>query len=149
MPGSVEVSVSGHTLTIDGVDLGSALVNVNARTRGGLATQEFKVVVDRPTARLNSAPAFQGISSRKVIPQGTRFSLNVAQYFSDPEGDALTYTAKQGSPVVIWSIAGNTPVPRGAVTASFVSAGQAWRDRHQARLFADQDHRDRSGRIAR
>ena len=81
-------------------------------------------MVDRPTARLNSAPAFQGISSRKVIPQGTRFSLDVAQYFSDLEGDALTYTAKQGSPVVIWTITGNTPVPRGAVTASFVSAGR-------------------------
>ena len=67
-PGSVEVSVSGDTLAIDGVDLGSALVNVSAITEAGLATQEFTVVVDPPAARLNSAPAFQGLSSRKVIP---------------------------------------------------------------------------------
>lgn len=120
-PRGVDVSVSGSKLTVGGVELGSALVNVRARNRGGLATQEFKVVVDPPTARLNSPPAFQGISSRKVIPQGTRFSLEVAQYFSDPEGDALTYTARRGSPVVIWTIRGNQRVPAGAVAVSVTS----------------------------
>ena len=123
-PGSVGVSVSDGTLTIEGVDLGWALVNVTAATPGGSTTQEFKVVVDPPMARSNSAPAFQGVSFRKVIPQGTRFFLDVSPYFLDPEGDALTYAAEQGSPVVIWSITGNIPVLRGAVAVSVASASR-------------------------
>ena len=123
-PGHVEVSVSGDTLTIGGADLGSALVNVRVATRGGSATQEFTVVVDPPTAPLNSAPAFQGIGSRKVIPRGSRFFLDVTPFFSDPEGDALAYTARQGSPVLIVSFAGGTPAPAGRVALSVDAAGK-------------------------
>ncbi|MXX69889.1 MAG: hypothetical protein F4Y74_13140 [Gemmatimonadales bacterium] len=123
-PGSVEVSVSGDTLAIDGVDLGSALVTVSVSTEAGLATQEFKVVVDPPTARLNSAPVFQGFSSRKVIPQGIGFSLDVSPYFLDPEEDPLAYAAKQGGPVLIVRFSGDIPAPIGEAAVSVASASR-------------------------
>ena len=118
-PATVAASVSSHTLAIDGVDLGWGLVEAIAATRGGSTAQEFKVVVDPPTARLNSAPVFQG-GYRKVLPQGITFVLDVSQYLSDPEGDALTYTAARGGPIVAPSVA----VPRGGIVLSIASASR-------------------------
>ena len=93
---TVAVSVSGHTLTIDGVSLGEAVVEATASTQGGSTTQEFKVVVDPPTARLNSAPVFVGGRYRKVVPRGVKFVVDVSRYFSDREGDALEYAVADG-----------------------------------------------------
>ena len=123
-PGSVEVSVSDSTLTIEGVDLGWALVHVTATTPGGSTRQEFKVVVDPPMARSNSAPAFEGIYYRRVIPRGAWFSLDPSPYFQNPEGDALTYTAERGSPVVIRGIGRDILVPPGAVQVTVTSRGR-------------------------
>ncbi|MYG48313.1 MAG: hypothetical protein F4164_02840 [Gemmatimonadales bacterium] len=123
-PDSVEVSVSDSTLTLEGVDLGWALVHVTATTPGGSTTQEFKVVVDPPMARSNSAPSFEGIHYRRVIPQGAWFSLDPSPYFADPEGDALTYTAERGSPVVIRGGERDILVPPGAVQIRVTSRGR-------------------------
>ena len=122
-PGSVDVSVADGTLTIEGVDLGWALVYVTATTPAGSTTQEFKIVVDPPTARANSAPAFDGVYFRRVIPRGAWFTLDPSPYFLDPEGDALTYTAERGSPVVIRGFHRDILVPPGVVRIRVTSSG--------------------------
>ena len=123
-PERVEVSVSDRMLTIEGVDLGWAIVYVTAATPAGWTTQEFKVVVDPPMTRSNSAPAFQRVSFRRVIPQGAWFSFDPSPYFRDPDGDALEYTAERGSPVVIRGIDGDTLVPQGTVRVTLTSGGR-------------------------
>ncbi|AVK84061.1 hypothetical protein C3943_10985 [Lysinibacillus sp. B2A1] len=50
-------------------------------------------------AKVNTAPTFTQIptqSTKKDIP----ITINLANYFSDPQGDALTYTASSGNPSV-------------------------------------------------
>lgn len=123
-PGRVAVSVSDRTLTIKGVDLGWALVYVTAATPGGWTTQEFKVVVDPPMTRSNSAPAFQRVSFRRVIPQGAWFLFDPSPHFRDPDEDALEYTAERGSPVVIRGIERDILVPPGEVRVTLTSGGR-------------------------
>ena len=66
-PNTAAVSVSDHLLTIDGVNLGWAVISATAATRGGSTKQDFKVLVDSPAARPNSAP---GHSEGFRLPEG-------------------------------------------------------------------------------
>jgi hypothetical protein len=117
-PDTAAVSVSGHLLTIDGLNLGWSLVSATASTRGGSTKQDFKVLVDPPTALPNSAPVFRGGSYRKVVPSGVSFVLDVSRYFIDPEEDALTYEAAPLGPVATFY---NISVPTGRVALSDLS----------------------------
>ena len=81
-------SVSGSTVTVTGVGRGTTTITVTARDPEGLsATQQMQVtVLNRPPVRVGSIPA-QSISA------GERATVNASPYFSDPDGDALTYSA--------------------------------------------------------
>ena len=46
-----------------------------------------------PTAPTNSAPVTSGSIPAQNLPPNESIRLDVAQYFSDPDGDALTYEA--------------------------------------------------------
>ena len=106
-PETVTAVVSGFTLILEGLDPGSAAVAVTATSvRGQRVEQQFVVVVDPPAARHNTAPRFRGSRYRKVIPQRTTFAVDVSQYFSDPDGDPLTYAAKAGASLEA-SVSGN------------------------------------------
>ena len=84
------VSMSGSTVTIVGVGQGTATVTVTARDPGGLeAAQSIGVTVE--TA--NQAPEAVGSIPPQTLTVGQTATLNVASYFSDPNGDPLTYTA--------------------------------------------------------
>lgn len=118
-PHTAAVSVSDHLLTIDGLDLGWAVVSATAATRGGSTKQDFKVLVDSATARPNSAPVIQtGFAYRKVVPSGVPFVVDMSRYFLDPEGDALTYEAVPLGPAPTFF---NTSVPTGRVALSALS----------------------------
>ena len=96
-PAVASPTVSGSTLTIAGVSEGSAAVTVTATDPGGLtATQNVSVTVGRP----NAAPTAVGTLSPQVLEVGGEVSLNLADYFSDPDGDALTYSASSSSTAV-------------------------------------------------
>ena len=111
------VSVSGSIVTITGVTAGGATVTVTARDPEGLtATQTAQVTVTRP----NRAPTRVGsIPSQSLNPGGTA-TVDVAPYFTDPDGDALSYTASSSSTTVV-----RTAVLGSAVIITGVTAGSA------------------------
>lgn len=84
----VTVAVSGTVLTMRGVAAGHATVTVVAADPGGLtAEQNFGVrVPSRP-------PVAVGTIDDRVVPAGTTETVDVAEYFTDPDGDALDYFA--------------------------------------------------------
>ena len=93
-PAVASPTVSGSTLTIAGVSGGSATVTVTASDPGGLAaTQNVSVTVERP----NTAPTTSGTIPAQVIETGEDISFNLAEYFTDPDGDALRFVASSSN----------------------------------------------------
>ena len=94
----VSASVSGSALTLRGVADGTATVTVTATDPGGLsATQRVGVAVETP----NRAPAPSGSIPARNFNLGRTETLDVAPYFSDPDGDVLTYGAATAAPAVV------------------------------------------------
>ena len=93
--GIATVSVSGATAQVTGVAAGSATVDVTATDPGGLpADQTFTVTVP------NRAPvAGEPIEDIEVLV-GEEAQVDVSGNFSDPDGDALSYTATTSDPGV-------------------------------------------------
>ena len=97
-PTVVSVSISGSSLTMVGVADGTATVVVTATDPDGLsATQTVGVTVQTP----NRAPAASGSIPARSIDVGRTATLDVASYFSDPDGDTLTYAAATLAPAVV------------------------------------------------
>ena len=93
-PAVASPTVSGSTLTIAGVSGGTATVTVTASDPGGLtATQNVSVTVERP----NTAPTTSGTIPAQAIEAGGEVSFNLAEYFTDPDGDALTFAASSSN----------------------------------------------------
>ncbi len=115
---TARVSVSGSTVTVTGVAKGTATVTVTARDpAGSTARQTFEVTVR------NRAPKPVGtIADREVEAEDTEV-VNVAAYFTDPDGDRLTYTAESSRPAtarvsVSGSVVTVTGVVRGIATVT-------------------------------
>ena len=83
-------SVSGSTVTITGVAAGSATITVTATdTANATATQDISVTVTS-----NRAPVLTGsIPTQTVSLTGSAVTVDLDSYFSDPEGNPLTYSA--------------------------------------------------------
>ncbi len=116
-PDLATVSVSGSTVTVTGVAEGSATITVTATDPGGLsATQSFDV-----TIQVNQSPVAVGTISARSVNVGDDVSVDdVSSYFSDPDGDALTYTATSSDPsLATVSVSGST------VTVTGVAEGSA------------------------
>lgn len=97
------VAVSGSILTITPAGLGSATITVTASDgKDGTVSTNFTVTVT------NQAPIGTTIpnqSGTKAVP----VSLNVAPYFSDADGDALTFTASSSDAgIAVATISGTT-----------------------------------------
>ena len=79
-------SISGSWVSVSPLAKGTATITVTATDLGGLsADQTFSVLTDHPPTTVGTIPA-QEVMETKTL------ALNVSSYFSDPEGDALTYT---------------------------------------------------------
>ena len=113
----VTVSLSGSTLTITGEGAGTATITVTATDPGGLsATQSFRVRV----VQGNRTPRPVGTIPDASFAAGNTLSVNVSQYFSDPDGDVLDYSANSSNPTVATaSVSGTT------LTVSGVDEGDA------------------------
>ena len=87
---SATVSVSGSTLTLTPVAAGTATITARALdSNSKFATQTFTATVVQP----NRAPVTVGtIPDQKIYLGGTSITIDAAPYFSDADGDALTYT---------------------------------------------------------
>ena len=107
----VTVSVSNATVTITSVSEGWANVTVTASDGTDSATQTFKVTVSA-----NSAPVIViSISTVNVPAGGGTVSHNVSSYFSDPDGDTLTYTATSSDTTQVTVSMSNTTMTITAV----------------------------------
>ena len=80
-------SISGSWVSVSPLAKGTATITVTATDLGGLsADQTFSVFTDHPPTTVGTIPS-QEVMETKTL------SLDVSDYFSDPEGDTLTYTA--------------------------------------------------------
>ena len=123
------VSVSSATLTITAVAEGSTTVTARATDPGGLWSKLDGAVTVRAT---NSAPTAITIPDQTVNANQTG-QVNLASYFSDPDGDALTYTASSsdtakattslsGTTLTVQAIAVGTPTISATATDPFGSS---------------------------
>ena len=100
------VSMSGSTLTITGVAQGNATVTVTASDPGGLSTQQRAAVT---VSSANQAPQPVGSIPDQTVTAGQTVRVEVASYFSDPNGDPLTYgAATTDVAIAAASISGST-----------------------------------------
>ena len=108
-------SVSASTVTVTGVAKGAATVTVTASDAGGLAAQQgFEVTVP------NGAPEAVGTIPDLTLSAGDTEGVDVSSYFSDPDGDALSYgAASSDAEVATVSVSGST------VTVTGVAEGTA------------------------
>ena len=90
--------ICGSMIEVHAVKAGTAKITITATANGGSATQEATVIVDPkavfPSSPSNSPPVAQGSIADRTFTRATspdRFS--VSSYFSDADGDALTYSA--------------------------------------------------------
>ena len=110
------VLVSGSIVTITAVATGSATITVTARDPGGLtATQRAGVTV----AQGNRPPKPVGTIPAQTVTTGATVAINAAQYFTDPDGDALAYTAtSSNTSVATVSVSGSIVTIRGVAAGS-------------------------------
>ena len=108
-PPTASVALSGSTATVTAVGAGTATVTVTALDPGGLsAAVGGNVTVVEP----NRPPAaVLPVAPPQTAVVGDTIRLDVSPFFSDPDGDALTYSANSS----------NTSVATVSVTGSVVS----------------------------
>ena len=114
--GVVTASVAGATLRAMGVGQGSAVVTLTATDPGGLsASHTFAVTVP------NRAPEAVGSIDDTETYVGESFQVDLAGYFSDPDGDALAYAANSSnSSIATVSVTGATLRVTGAGQSAVV-----------------------------
>ncbi|WP_419938348.1 Ig-like domain-containing protein [Candidatus Palauibacter sp.] len=122
--GVVSVSISGSSLTVTAVAAGTATVTVTATDPDGLtATQSAGVTVEAA----NRAPEAVGTIPAQMATVGETATVDVAAFFSDPDGDELTYAAESTDAAVIAaSVSGSsltvTAVAVGTATVTVTAA---------------------------
>ena len=109
------VAVSGASVTVTRVSAGSATVTVTASDPGGLeAEQNFKITVpNRPPEPLGTIPA-------QSIATGETVTLDASTYFTDPDGDSLSFAAASSNTRAV-----ETTVSGSDVTVVGAAAGAA------------------------
>lgn len=114
--GVASVALSGGNLTITAVAAGSATVTVTARDPAGLSTAASgNVTVMEP----NRAPVPQvPVAPAQTAIVGDTLNIDMSPFFTDPDGDALTYSATTANAsVATVTVAGSV------VSAAAVGAG--------------------------
>ena len=95
--GKATVSVSGSTVSITPVAVGTATITVTATDPDGLsADQTFTATVVG-----NRAPTAVGTIPDQTLTLGGSGTVNLANYFSDPDGDTLIYTASSSNTNIV------------------------------------------------
>ena len=119
------VSVSDNTLTVTPVVTGTATITLTGTDPGGLSASHGFTL----TVKENSAPTTNGtIPNQTVKVGGTAATVDASSYFSDADGDTLTYTAVSSTDdtslkiVLSVSVSGDTitltPSAEGTVTVT-------------------------------
>ena len=113
-PAIAGVSVAGNIVTVQGVAQGAAKIEITASDADGLsATQDFDVTVTAVAAG-NRAPQADGTIPAQTVEAGAKVEVNAAPWFSDPDGDPLSYQAASSNPAIAGvSVAGNIVTVQG------------------------------------
>ena len=117
------VSATGNEVEITGVSPGTATVTVTARDPGGLtASHGINVTVNGPPVPTDAIPA-------QTLNAGDTATVNLADHFSDPDDDELTYEAATSAPeVATVSVDGATAtivaVAKGSATLTFTASDE-------------------------
>ena len=94
--GTATASVSGAEVTLAAIAQGTATVTVSATDPDGLsATQAFEVTVP------NRAPVPVHSLPRLELFKGDTATLDIADYFTDPDGDTLFYELSNSDPETV------------------------------------------------
>ncbi len=114
-PSVATAAVAGSTVTVTAVGRGTATVTVTATDPGGeSAAQSFQVTVP------NRAPEPRGSIPAATVPAGDRTTVDLSSYFTDPDGDALAYSASSSATAVA-----TVAVSGAALTVTAVAPGTA------------------------
>ncbi len=125
--GVLSVSLAGNMMTAAGVAAGTATVTVTATDPDGLTATQSRVAT---VERANEAPEAVGTIPGQAIAVGQTATIDVVSFFSDPDGDELTYTAASADArVVAASMSGSsltvTAVAVGTATVTVTAADPA------------------------
>ena len=94
--GFVDVTVAGNVVTLVGQQRGSVVVSITATDPDSASVgQSFDVVVP------NRAPVSVATLPDRYISMGQAPGVNLAQYFVDPDGDPLGYSAQVSDASVV------------------------------------------------
>ncbi|WP_420637166.1 Ig-like domain-containing protein [Candidatus Palauibacter sp.] len=116
-PAVLSVSISGSNLTVEAVAPGTATVTVTATDPDGLtATQSAEVTVEAG----NQAPEAVGAIPAQTMTAGQTATVDVSAFFSDPDGDDLTYAAESSN-----TDAATVGISGSSLTVTAVAAGTA------------------------
>ena len=100
-PGVATATGSGGTVTVTAVSPGNATVTIRADDPEGLTgEQSFVVLVP------NRPPVVVGEVADSELPVGQSLTLDVSEYFSEPDGQTLAYAADLGADVVEGTLTG-------------------------------------------
>ena len=98
----VTATAAESALTMTAVAVGETTLSVTATDPlGESAAQEVAVTV-RPANRPPEAVGF--IDDQVLLEGGDPLSLDVAEYFTDPDGDALTFAATSSNPTSVQAV---------------------------------------------
>ncbi|WP_419942363.1 Ig-like domain-containing protein [Candidatus Palauibacter sp.] len=116
-------SAVGSEVTVRGVSKGTAAVTVTARDdHGGDVRQSFSVTVP------NRWPVVSGAIPAQTVEEGATTTVDVASYFSDPDGDALDFGASSSNAAVADVSTSGSGVTIEGVTPGSASVTVAARD---------------------
>ena len=127
--GVVTASVSGSTVTLSPVSAGTATVTVTARDPDGAsATQSIAVTVEEDGGANRPPRPTGSIPAQTLTVGGAAASVDVARYFTDPDGDALTYSASSDRSGIVRAGASGSTVTLTPVAAGTATVTVAARD---------------------
>ena len=120
---TASVAVSGSVVTVTAAARGVATVTVTARDSGGQSAQlTFTVTVP------NQAPVTVDDVPAQTIFVGDTASVDVAAYFSDPDGDALTYSVESSDATAVSASVAGSVVSLNAITQGMSTVTVTARD---------------------
>ena len=113
------VAVLGSTARITGVAAGTANITVTATDPGGLSARQVAAVTVRGGGSNNRPPVVTTRIPAQTLTTGQSVSFTLSQNFSDPDGDALTYSATFiPSSVATVAVSGSTATITGVAAGS-------------------------------
>ena len=107
--------IAGSSMTIAGIAPGTTMLTVTATDPGGLSGQQM-VAVTVP----NRGPASVGTIPAQSVVLGQTVTVDVAPFFSDPDGETLSYAAASSNTGVATVATAGTSITVAGVTAGTV-----------------------------